>query len=1380
MSKSSSTGDLVPRDITEIMALQNKVSKGSKKKRGSSVGRAFSWFKGNNPKRNVSNGQGQSGSLGGLTGETTINRQFRDNPEAFKAGQKQDEPEKLAVHYKANQHYQENVFIEGSRPKYLEDLHTEALEGLKILQQEEENNGKDISDNQSSTGRTQEKHVNSQVKDGHFSFDFTTNPGASSASTVSALSSRPVLTRQGSTFKPLNTVKKVEKTKKRNRRTTIMGIPQQVQKELCMGRELLHKVSLGEDGDSSGTVTITAVDGEAPVTNQDGVRVQLQHIEALQISREEQLLNQHLQAVYRDELLRNLKSGTQSSNMQRPKSLAVPGLTTSSTFLQEPQGPVMSISPQATYLSTIIPNAILPSAIDVIEIDRSCNRRSVRPSLASASPSSTRSGGGAHDDPRSSSSKWSSSQSSETVVSNPSTTSFKGIVPPLQFTESVKEINSLNEEKISINSSVSWSSFTSKAASQKVEYEEPGNARETARNGRLFSRNHSVMKAKLPPAPPPRKTNSDQYEKHMQSTNEIRDTRDLSTVDRQEVDEVFNAKGNLSSIPDVISTNTSVLVFLNDSNQNTHVQEPTGAQTEANDPSLRNRFERTVSPSSGYSSQSGTPTHSSKDISPISPGRHKGKPPKPERISARISPVMSVSSSLVSLSSAMANPVNQLSQTHTNQSQPQEDATVQTPRKITEATATTLRDLFTIPPPPKIKAPCPPPPETWAHNKRTTELLCGPAPSAHRIHQLQKHKQKPVLLSETQVSTKNSDQSTEKMFIESNEPLPVHEQWNQDLDIKNTKNMVVKENEECTNQDIQNKECKALETQTFDQESTVTLIKLPTAGNVNQRVPTPTEPFKSESDAHGTSIPVLEDKYLTKCFIKNEIPVMDAHKCCVESSGTTSHLHSSSIPEYQNSELEKDLQPEIEFALFSVESSWPPPPPPLVEPPDVVFEGQDEVDFPPPPPMEELLAVTDNCSTQKAGDHLSSREGPELSDKASDTKLNADTQIIVNTLKMAKLSNDSLDDDLPKIPMPLEDKAVPEVNSNSECSNTHEFSEISIQSQEALEIQPAQSDSFKSNVHAEDLSQETSQASELNKNISETDSLFVEDLSTVNFKRQPSLTNKERCKDVLTKNQPAPIPKEDANIPLVTPSLLQMVRLRSVNDQTNQDHNNPETLSDQSASSQVTPQKPIRKSMQVSTKSPASSATPSMCLQEAIRKKTAAMSPIGIPTRLRHQQHLPTSTVYSNQVPVASLNSLGDMDLHKSPASTASFIFSKSGKKVVIETPTSPGVQENVRQNLEAELMQISEQTKVTNGTNKPIKVPPPIAKKPIIHVTILSDKVGTAGTPTPESSSSTQEKAMINNDQGDRLQPEKLQVHSQEKQASRNLTETGSISEVY
>lgn len=36
------------------------------------------------------------------------------------------------------QEFQENVFVEGNRPKYVLDLHTEAQQGLKMQQQEGE------------------------------------------------------------------------------------------------------------------------------------------------------------------------------------------------------------------------------------------------------------------------------------------------------------------------------------------------------------------------------------------------------------------------------------------------------------------------------------------------------------------------------------------------------------------------------------------------------------------------------------------------------------------------------------------------------------------------------------------------------------------------------------------------------------------------------------------------------------------------------------------------------------------------------------------------------------------------------------------------------------------------------------------------------------------------------------------------------------------------------------------------------------------------------------------------------------------------------------------------------------------------------------------
>lgn len=73
----------MPKDITEMLALQNKISK-SRKKRGSSLSRTFSWFKGSKPKRIVSNGQSRSGRLGGWTGECSTIRQDVDNYDVSK------------------------------------------------------------------------------------------------------------------------------------------------------------------------------------------------------------------------------------------------------------------------------------------------------------------------------------------------------------------------------------------------------------------------------------------------------------------------------------------------------------------------------------------------------------------------------------------------------------------------------------------------------------------------------------------------------------------------------------------------------------------------------------------------------------------------------------------------------------------------------------------------------------------------------------------------------------------------------------------------------------------------------------------------------------------------------------------------------------------------------------------------------------------------------------------------------------------------------------------------------------------------------------------------------------------------------------------------
>ncbi|XP_066531793.1 NHS-like protein 3 isoform X2 [Hoplias malabaricus] len=1356
------------------------------------------------------------------------------------AGQKQDEQKKLTVHYSASQHYQENVFIEGSRPKYLEDLHTEAQEGLKILQQEEHNNGMDFKDDQtiSTVAPHEDKDASCIVRDGHLDDNSTADHSITSVSSRSAVSSRPVLTRQGSTFKPLNTVKRLDKTRKRTRRTTIMGIPQQVQKELCMGKSvLLHQFPNGEDDVSSGTVIIPTINGGAPVANNKGARIHLQDIEALQASREEQLLRHHIHTVYRDDLVLNYKLGPRTSPMQRPKSLVVPGMTTSS-FLQEQQGPVMSISPQATYLSTIIPNAVLPAAIDVIEIDRSRSRRSVRTlsksSLASASPGSSRSGGCTHEAPHSSSSKWSHSQSSETVVSNSSTVSTRQNPPPSQVTDSLKEVTDVNlEEQLSFKSSSSWLSSSSKAASHKPGQEEMVETGENVRNSQ-FSRSLSIMKAKLPPAPP-RRTNSLHQEKLKQRSKELVDTKDFNHMESTSghMDGNGSAKAESTSTKDkIISTYSPA--FLEDSHSfptsspHSPDQDSTDALTGYGTSSPQNKFERTVSPSSGYSSQSGTPTHSSKEICITSPEKHKIKPPKPERMSARTSPVVSVSSSVYTISSATTDPSHLSTQTHTTESQALTGTAVVTTVK-SKATPTTsvLRELFNIPPAPKVKAPCPPPPETWAHNRRTVELLCGPSPWPNKMCEIQKD----------YINNKNQDTKdhTDKIKMEKESLVDIRptELQSEDKEVPtNTKNVSLQVQEKVTVDETpalrqtEYSEIHEQETESCLEKETGSCViekqerkrsedlgcptKVP-ADQADQRVLSPTQQQCQVNTSAllqvDTSISRAESTSTEKqCFVKALIPnhVYTETVGAETPRATKNSPPPSPPPAYHppppptkkpstssvsSSSPGEELQLDTEKENPIQECSWPPPPPPMEESPDLVFEGQDEIDFPPPPPPEHLSGRSEYCNRESAGqgNDICPEDTDIVSDISNQAEHNSELQIIksplpeeicnkVSTadviLNASEVSDNPSFDQSHVQPRSSED--VSQTCNDLVCSENAGPSEISSKSQdissqilpEEILPTPHQEPTNSPNTSAINLSkQTTSEAPAIASDVPNVPPLKMEDQSTVpslfQVKRQPSLTSKDnKGKELLAKHKSAPISKEDANIPLVTPSLLQMVRLRSVGveDQASILPQEPETEAmpgqDQGVSSQVIPQKPVRKSCLKSTQQSVKSSpalAPSMRLQEAIRMKTAAMSSCGVPARL--SLRLPTPTSYSNDTPTLTPKTLESCDLHKSPASTASFIFSKSPKKVVIETPTSPEVQATLKQNLAAELMQFSDQAKsFTNETKKHVKVPPPVAKKPA-HAANPLDKLGTATTLSVESSS-CKDKNGVENGKIETVQP--------------------------
>ncbi|XP_073318959.1 NHS-like protein 3 [Pagrus major] len=1469
MSRRRSTGDLVPKDITEILAREARVQRGQKKP-GSSLGQAFSWLKGSRKKKCITNGLNRAG--GGVT-DAKLGLQ---NHDPAKAGPKGNEDQKrLAVHYRTSQHYQENVFIEGSRPQYLEDLHTEAQEGLKILQQEEHKNGVNFPDDESiASTDTLRPEQDISSKDGGGSPEARSTTGSTDTTATSAVSNRPVLTRQGSTFKPLNPVKRLDKSRKRSRRTTIMGIPNQVQKELALHRSSTFQQLVStpnHDGQiknsQSGVVIIPTFDGGTPVANKEGARVHLSELE--QASRDEQLLRKHLQAMYQDEQTLN-QQGLGSylcPPTLRPKSVAVPGMTTSSSFspstlfsfLQEPQGPVMSISPQATYLSTIIPNAVLPASIEVIEIDRSSSRTrgssvnhggSVRTvsksSLASGDSSvspmlSRRSDGdgsqtdNSHDStvlPTSTlGSNW--SESSKTIISNSSPVSSKGSTRSrnsqrvrLNGQESQTEQSSGDQDVVSLRSSVSMISNTSCKNEIVVigQGSEPGvsgtvAAEEDAKTKQNFTRSLSVMKTKQPPAPP-RRTNSLHHNKFRSNTKVLVESKELNDsvsgdvsnateniVAKEEI-ELINAGTSKIQITVPRSTGSSSLHTSSNPLSPTQASSnEVGGATESSSsspqktPSEGGKFERTMSPSSGYSSQSGTPTLSPKGISPTSPEKEKKKPVKPERsVSRASSSAASPSSSLTSLSSGTSEPVNQ-DVSPCNPSLPQQGLppTVAAKELIPNNTSSTMsiEGLMNIPPPPKVKAPCPPPPEAWVHNKRSFELMFGPCPNISKVTQ------KPAQIQESTVKQAGTQTEVSKEMQDLVEKQSTMDKSVLELpESKAESERLLATGPDGVHKELENTECPGTEQERIEasadvqrqEQSTSPVVKEPEIQAVTPKKDPPPVMKKPTTVLHREELVSTEHsvegqqrKMSSSASTELQLPVEnhrqngiidladksenDMDKCKVTSMQTLSvevpKIGKASPPPtpppayHPTPPLSRKTPPSsvstppdelerVQEEIQVVESCWPPPPPPMEG--DSVFDGGDEVDFPPPPPpfvTESMPNVLDSCiteldvstsPTEKVEETIEDlREAvisvheqiPDLPPAIPETVSEAEPEVLVQVSKADTVNEMSYRPVQNVLSVP-ESVPPPPVEALSLPLITRAESPVTVSA-----IGPPSSFLRRDTLKTEDQPpSEPPVSAQPPISVPVAPPLPAETLNHgVTFRRQPSVANRDaRSKELLSRHKSAPIPKEDANIPLVTPSLLQMVRLRSVNmteDQvkapsgdksTNEGAPVQENYPVSIPAPHNTPQKPIRKSL--SLKSPSHTVktpsvtlnTPSMRLQEAIRMKTAAMSSRdGLPPRLGVRSS--TFSCVSEQGALA-LRSPEGCDMHKSPASTASFIFSRSTKKVVIETAasSSPEAQASLKQSLAAELMQVSDQSKAiafSNGGVKSDKVPPPVAKKP-------------------------------------------------------------------
>lgn len=1112
----------------------------------------------------------------------------------------------------------------------------------------------------------------------------------------------------------------------------------------------------------------------------------------------------------------------------------------------------MSISPQAAYLSTIIPNAVLPASIEVIEIDRSSSRTfgngikhgssvrtvsktslasrdsSVSPLLSRKSEAEGFQTDNSQDSTASiSESNWSKSESSKTIFSNSSplspdithgdSTSLKKR-PNVQ--EGQREQSTGNQELVTLHSSLSMvSSHSSRSVTdQGSESGFSGSmaAAEDEKAKQNFARSLSVMKTKQPPAPP-RRTNSLHNNKIrskgrilVESTavngtasgEVVNGTHSIAPKDK--IETVYKDSGTTPTISNgsshVDASPSPVSVTLSSRNEGERATQSNNSSPQKILPE-EGKFERTISPSSGYSSQSGTPTLSPKGISQASPDKQNKKPAKPERsVSRASSSAASPSSSLTSLSSSISEPINQ-DVTRCSPSLPPNGlqltvAATETSANTISSTLTNVKELLAIPPPPKVKAPCPPPPEVWTHNKCSFDLLCGPSPSLSRAPQkpaktldiavrqagTQTENKEEMQVSVTKTISADSCVSSGLTVLtrSSTDPAGFHKE----LDEKEfpTTEQKVEASVQTQEQRSSNVVKEPASPEMSPRKAPPPVMKKPNIAwrreDVTSKEP-PADGRKQEivgGDAADVIIPTetqgtssqdgmtVTSDYSQNGTDKSEtasnqmVPALvtppDAPPPVTQSpppqSRQTPHP-SASPPPAKLSDVEEDIH--------VADSLWPPPPPPLEG--ESVFDGGDDVDFPPPPPPP---FETDRAPNMMEYCISDLDDSPEPIDSGQELQGSSEAESSIH---------DHVLDPPAAVPETIADVRQEDVLTCTEVDAGNDISSTCLQNISVSDRDSPPTVDFTPVIKPEnpesvsvppclvpDCQQYENQtpskaplSSHISVNAPTAPPLPEENLiHGVNFRRQPSVTNWDtRGKDPLCRHKSGPIPKEDANIPLVTPSLLQMVRLRTVSMTEEQLKAPPEDKSTTQGDAftenypvatpgpQSTPQKPIRKSL--SLKSPPLSGktptvmlnAPSMRLQEAIRMKTAAMSlRDGLPSLMGVRS---SAQGCAGEQSSQSLKLPEGYDLHKSPASTASFIFSRSTKKVVIETSasSSPEAQATLKQSLASELMQLSDQSKViSNGGLKSDKVPPPVARKP--------GSQGCIGSPPPRLAYSTKD----------------------------------------
>ncbi|KAM4046501.1 NHS-like protein 3 [Anomaloglossus baeobatrachus] len=630
--------------VQDLGAIEPK----KKKHKPGSLRRALSWLRGRKKKKPEVKQEGKDKSK--LDGEAQVTlRQEDDSPD--------------------------NVFFPSGRTSVVEEIHSQAQEGLKSLQRREKHQSKHTFQDENTPPEP--------IPDTNDSGFRTRSLSYTTENTDDAMFVRSeMIQRKGSTFRPHDSPRTPTNRvgrKRKEKRATVVGVPQHIASELGLKPSSVHRgihelfrrengqlleknsaeipIANGVQGQEGEFVVIPTVDGKPGSVPHDGA-----HISLAVLEQTEAALQRHIHKVYHDDSCIGWKSGSKLSPLVlRPKSLAVPGMTTHSPQ-SDPVSPVMSISPQGTYMSKIIPNAILPPLVDVVALSRSSVRTLSRCSLATASPASIRGSFHRGRGMSSSSDNWSRSQSTETIVSDSSTISSRG-------GDNTLEAN----EKSGLS--------TGRASPALSTGTQDGSDAASLCSGRSSVRSVSLRKSKKAP-PPPKRTYSLQQQKELGLP---------PRPEKKPSSKTSHGKDPWVLRSDKVSSDNDVFL-------------PSLAGPKQNSPS---RSDRTMSPSSGYSSQSGTPTMPVRSLLE-SPSSRRKTPPKPERSSLKSATNMSVSST---------SPVENTS-----------TILVSPPRAGSSIGYQEGQDP--IPPHPNVPAPfCPPP--TSAADPLVTSVTPPPSPPAH-------------------------------------------------------------------------------------------------------------------------------------------------------------------------------------------------------------------------------------------------------------------------------------------------------------------------------------------------------------------------------------------------------------------------------------------------------------------------------------------------------------------------------------------------------------------------------------------------------------------------------------------------------------------------